>query len=143
MIIYTPPPTYTLVVVSGTPYYYSTGVYYTVSISGGQTTYTVVPAPIGATLAALPTKCTKIVLDSNTFYYCQNTFYQAVAQKEKTTYVVVAKPDKVTVVTTLLASPKPVEISGTTYFVSNNTYYLPYMTSDKKEAYIIVSKPTA
>ena len=55
-----PPAASTTVIVSGTNYTYSDGVYYARVISGGAVAYQVVPAPAGAIIATLPAGCTSV-----------------------------------------------------------------------------------
>jgi len=74
-----PPAASTTVVVSGTNYMYSGGVYYARVISSGAVAYQVVPAPAGAIIVTLPAACTSVRVGNVAYTQCGATYYQRVA----------------------------------------------------------------
>ncbi len=62
--------------VTGTTYYYGGGVYYMQSGTG----YTVVSAPPGAVVHAVPTATTVVYVGSTPYYYYGGTYYVATTQ---------------------------------------------------------------
>jgi len=74
-----PPAASTTVVVSGTNYMYSDGVYYARVINGGAVAYQVVPAPASAIIATLPPGCKSVRVGGVAYTQCGPTYYQRVA----------------------------------------------------------------
>ena len=111
------------------PYYYDQGVYYVIS-SGG---YTVVQAPVGATITTLPANSQTVIVNETTNnYYYGGTYYE----KTDKGYVVVA-PTAGTIVTNLPEGGKEVKIGDITYVKIGETYYQP-IQKDGKDAYEVV-----
>jgi uncharacterized protein DUF6515 len=74
-----PPAASTTIVVSGTNYTYSDGVYYARVISQGAVAYQVVPAPERAIIATLPGGCKSVRVGAVAYTQCGPTYYQRVA----------------------------------------------------------------
>jgi Family of unknown function (DUF6515) len=74
-----PPAASTTVVVSGTNYTYSDGVYYARVISDGAIAYQVVPAPAGAVIATLPRGCSSVRVGGVAYTQCGPTYYHRVS----------------------------------------------------------------
>ena len=74
-----PPAASTTLVVSGTSYTYSNGVYYARVMSGGAVAYQVVPAPAGAVIATLPGGCSTVRVGGVAYTQCGPTYYQRVS----------------------------------------------------------------
>lgn len=79
------PPYYSTVYVSGSPYFYSDGVYFT---SQGDT-YVVVAPPLGAIVTNLPEGCSTTQYNNVLVYNCSNVFYEPFYQNGSTVYKVV------------------------------------------------------
>jgi len=71
------PPKPFRILVSGSPYYYYYGTYYIDAPQGG---YTVVDAPLGARIDALPDGYEVFELDGMVFYRLDETYYKAVVE---------------------------------------------------------------
>jgi hypothetical protein len=111
-------------------YYYDDGVYYLPSNGG----YTVVPAPIGAIVGALPPGYeTTTAADGNTYFYFGGVFYIYTGQG----YQVVPAPPGA-VITQLPVGAVEQGINGEILLVYNNTYYLP-ISQDGEDAYEVVN----
>jgi len=110
-------------------YHYDQGVYYTTS-SGG---YTVVQAPVGATVTTLPAGSQTVVVNETT-----NNYYYGGAYYEKTNggYTVVA-PTAGTVVENLPDGGEEARIGDVTYVKVGETYYQP-IQKDGKDMYEVV-----
>jgi hypothetical protein len=74
-----PPATATTVVVSGSNYYYDSGVYYSRVVYGGSVQYQVVNAPVGAVITTLPAGCTTYMHGGVAYRQCGTTYYQPVS----------------------------------------------------------------
>ncbi|MEE8148287.1 MAG: DUF6515 family protein [Longimicrobiales bacterium] len=153
----------TTVVVTGTTYYYSGGVYYVQSGSG----YTVVSAPPGAVVHAVPTYTTVVYVGTTPYYYSGGAYYVAtdapapqpppedasgadepVAADDPSqipmieddhNYQVVAPPAGATV-SYLPDEADEETINGKKYFVYADTYYRPF-ASDGETIYMVVEDP--
>ena len=75
-MIRTPPPAYTTVVVSGSPYYYAEGSYYTEVYNGGEVAYQVVAPPVGAVVQVLPSGCVDHAVGGVIYKSCGGYYYQ-------------------------------------------------------------------
>lgn len=107
-------------------YYYDEGVYY-IKADGG---YTVVSAPIGATIKTLPTGYETVSADDKTKnYYYGGTFYEKTAAG----YTVVA-PTAGTVVSNVSEGGEEVKMGDVTYVKLGETYYQP-IKEDGKDMY--------
>ncbi len=118
-----------VVSVSNQQYHYDQGVYYQQSGNG----YTVVPAPVGATVTTLPDNAQTVVVNETT-----NNYYYGGAYYEKTAggFTVVA-PTAGTVVEDLPEGGEEVRIGDVTYVKFGDTYYQP-IQKDGKEMYEVV-----
>ncbi len=104
-------------------YHYDQGVYYTQS-SGG---YTVVEAPVGATITTLPEKTETVVVNETTNnYYYGGTYYE----KGGKGYIVV-EPTAGTVIEHLPEGGKEEKIGDITYVKVGSTYYQPIQKNGK------------
>jgi len=118
-----------IVSVNNQQYHYDQGVYYT-SGPGG---YTVVQAPVGATITTLPPNSQTVVVNETTNnYYYGGTYYE----KSGTSYKVVA-PTAGTIVENLPEGGKEVKIGDQTYVKIGETYYQP-IEKDGKNMYEVV-----
>jgi hypothetical protein len=110
-------------------YHYDQGVYY-VAASGG---YTVVPAPVGATITTLPPNTQTVVVNQTTNnYYYGGTYYE----KTDKGYTVVP-PTAGTIVEKLPEGGKEVTIGSQKYVQFGETYYQP-VKKDGKDVYEVV-----
>jgi len=118
-----------IITVANQQYHYDQGVYYVASGSG----YTVVPAPVGATVVTLPPETQKVVINETTNnYYYGGTYYE----KTDKGYTVVP-PTAGTVVENLPEGGKEVKIGEVTYVKLGETYYQP-ITQNGKNMYEVV-----
>ena len=83
--IATPPPYYSTVYVSSTPYIYSDGIF----LQPSGSSYIVVKPPVGAVVTYLPEGCTKIQTNNIMYYDCSDIYYQPFYQNGNTVYKVV------------------------------------------------------
>jgi len=110
-------------------YHYDQGVYY-VATTGG---YTVVQAPIGATITTLPANTQTVIVNETTNnYYYGGTYYE----KSDKGYKVVA-PTAGTIVENLPEGGKEEKIGEITYVKVGETYYQP-ISKDGKNMYEVV-----
>jgi len=115
--------------VANQQYHYDQGVYYTAT-SGG---YTVVSAPVGATITTLPAGSETVVVNETTInYYYGGTYYE----KSAGGYTVVA-PTAGAVVEKLPEGGEEVKIGDITYVKVGETYYQP-IQQDGKNMYEVV-----
>lgn len=113
-----------IISVNNQQYHYDQGVYY-VSSTGG---YTVVQAPVGATITTLPANTQTVVVNETTNnYYYGGTYYE----KSDKGYKVVA-PTAGTVVENLPEGGKEEKIGDVTYVKIGDTYYQPIQKDGKK-----------
>ena len=118
-----------IVTVANQQYHYDQGVYY-VSSNGG---YTVVQAPVGATITTLPPGSQTVVINETTNnYYYGGTYYE----KKPEGYTVVP-PTAGAVVETLPESGKEVKVGEVNYVKVGETYYQP-IVQDGKNKYEVV-----
>jgi|ERR1700722_13794370 len=110
-------------------YYYDDGCYYLPSNGG----YSVVPAPIGATVGSLPDGYETTMVGNDTYYYFGGAFYVAVDGG----YQVVAAPPGA-VITQLPVGAVEQQINGQDLLVYNNVYYSP-ISQDGQDAYEVVT----
>jgi hypothetical protein len=112
-----------IVSVANQQYHYDQGVYY-MPASGG---YTVVSAPVGATITTLPTGSQTVVVNETTNnYYYGGTYYE----KSGGGYTVVA-PTAGSVVENLPEGGEEVRIGEVTYVKVGETYYQPIQQNGK------------
>ncbi len=118
-----------IVTVANQQYHYDQGVYYVASNGG----YTVVPAPVGATIVSLPPGSQTVVINETTNnYYYGGTYYE----KKPSGYVVVP-PTAGAVVEKLPEGGKEVKVGDVTYVQVGETYYQP-ITKEGKDMYEVV-----
>jgi hypothetical protein len=104
-------------------YHYDQGIYY-MKTSGG---YTVVPAPVGATITTLPPQTQTVVVNETTNnYYYGGTYYE----KSGDGYTVVP-PTAGTIVENLPEGGKEVTVGGQKYVKVGETYYQPIQKDGK------------
>jgi hypothetical protein len=110
-------------------YHYDQGVYYIESDGG----YTVVQAPVGATIKVLPENSQTVVVNETTNnYYYGGTYYE----KSSDGYTVVP-PTSGTTVENLPERGEEVKIGDVTYVQYGETYYQPVQV-DGKDMYEVV-----
>jgi hypothetical protein len=115
--------------VNNQQYHYDQGVYYVQSGTG----YTVVQAPVGATITTLPTGSQTVVVNETTNnYYYGGSYYE----KSEKGYTVVA-PTAGTIVESLPEGGEEVKIGDQTYVKLGETYYQPTI-KDGKNVYEVV-----
>ncbi len=118
-----------IISVENQQYHYDQGVYYVVSNGG----YTVVAAPVGATVTTLPQGSQTVVVNETTNnYYYGGTYFE----KSGGGYTVVA-PTAGTVVESLPEGGEEVRIGDVTYVKVGETYYQP-IQQDGKDMYEVV-----
>ena len=118
-----------IVSVQNQQYHYDQGVYYMPSNGG----YTVVSAPIGATITTLPPSSQTVVVNETTNnYYYGGTYYE----KDSKGYTVVA-PTAGTVVENLPEGGEETKIGDVTYVKVGETYYQP-IDQNGKNMYEVV-----
>jgi hypothetical protein len=118
-----------IVSVNNQQYHYDNGVYYVPGSNG----YTVVQAPVGATVTTLPSNSQTVVVNETTNnYYYGGTYYE----KSDKGYTVVP-PTAGTVVENLPEGGEEVKIGDQTYVKYGETYYQPAQR-DGKNVYEVV-----
>lgn len=80
-----PPPYYTNIYVSGTPYLYSDGVY----LSPQGSSYIVVAPPVGAVVSYLPDGCQALNQNGSQYFSCSGVVYQPFYQNGSVAYRVI------------------------------------------------------
>jgi hypothetical protein len=108
--------------------------------SQGQVVYQSVPAPEGARLQTLPAERVLATVGGTTYYLSSNTFYRRVVESGQEQFVVVTPPAGVVFVSVLPADFKVVQLN-TMYFAAGGRYYVPYLSSDGREMYVMVDAP--
>jgi Family of unknown function (DUF6515) len=108
--------------------------------SEGKTVYQAVPAPEGAQLKTLPAGRALVTTSGTTYYLYSNTFYRRVVQGTQEQFVVVSPPAGVVFVPALPADFQVVQLN-TMYFAEGGRYYVPYLSADGKELYVLVDAP--
>ena len=118
-----------IISVNNQQYHYDQGVYYMPGNGG----YTVVQAPVGATITTLPTNSQTVVVNETTNnYYYGGTYYE----KSGGGYTVVA-PTAGTVVENLPEGGEEVRLGDVTYVKYGETYYQP-IEQEGKNMYEVV-----
>jgi hypothetical protein len=108
--------------------------------SQGEVVYQSVPAPEGAKLQTLPAERVLVTVSGTTYYLAANTFYRRVVENGQEHFVVVTPPAGVVFVSALPANFKVVHLN-TMYFEAGGRYYVPYLSTDGKEMYVMVDTP--
>jgi hypothetical protein len=108
--------------------------------SEGKTAYQSVPAPQGAKTNALPAERVLVTVSGTTYYLAANAFYRRVVSAGQESFVAVTPPAGVVFVAALPADFEVVQLN-TMYFAAKGQYYVPYLSSDGKELYVMVDRP--
>ena len=108
--------------------------------SDGKEVYQAVPAPQGATIKTLPAERVLVTVSGTTYYVNANAFYRRVMNGTQETFVVVTPPAGVVFVQALPADFEVVQLN-TMYFSAKGQYYVPYLSADGKELYVMVDRP--
>jgi len=129
-----------VVVVTGTTYYYSSGVYYVSSGSG----YTVVEAPPGATVQELPEQTVNVNVNvsGETVQYANGTYYEEKPPAEEgaeAAYEVIEPPNGATVPYVPEGAVEK-KVGDQTYFVAGTTYYKAFY-SGSDVVYMVTENP--
>jgi hypothetical protein len=111
------PPHYRTVVVRGSDYYYSDGVFY----HQGPSRYVVVVAPVGAVVATRPKGNVTIRVNDNYYYYYNGAYYVTT-----TDGYAVEEPLVGTTVPYLPKGSTTVYISGSRHYAYGGVHYRPY-----------------
>ena len=114
---------------AGSPFYFSSGVFYA-SRSG---VYVRVAPPVGVRVTVLPVGFIRISIGAIPYFYFGGVFYTATPQRE---YVVV-EPPVGAVVGKLPSNAAEVEIDGKLYYECDGTLYKPVQS---KRSYEVVGK---
>jgi hypothetical protein len=139
-----PPVGAMIVMVAGVTYLMSKDGSYSqkTTTSDGKTAYQSVPAPEGAQINTLPAERVLVTVSDTTYYLHGNAFYRRVAQGAQEQYVVVTPPAGVVFIGALPADFEVVQLN-TMYFLADGDYYVPYLSSDGNEMYVLVDAPPA
>jgi hypothetical protein len=108
--------------------------------SEGKTVYQSVPAPEGAQVKTLPASRALVTVSGTTFYLYSNTFYRRVVQGTEEQFVVVSPPAGVVFLQALPPNFEVVQLN-TMYFAAAGRYYVPYLSADGSELYVMVDTP--
>jgi hypothetical protein len=108
--------------------------------SEGKAAYQSVPAPEGAQVKTLPASRALVTVSGTTFYLYSNTFYRRVVQGTQEQFVVVSPPAGVVFLQALPPDFEVVQLN-TMYFAAGGRYYLPYLSADGSELYVMVDTP--
>jgi hypothetical protein len=139
---YQPPVGATIIVVAGVTYLVSQqGNYSKKTTDGeGKAAYQSVPAPDGAQLKTLPAERVLVTVAGTTYHLYSNTFYRRVVQGASEQFVVVSPPSGVVFVAALPADFQ-VQQLNTMYFAAEGRYYVPYLSAEGQELYVLVDPP--
>jgi len=139
-----PPVGAIIVMVAGVTYLMSQdGSYSKKSTSSqGKEVYQSVPPPQGASLKTLPASRVLVTVSGTTYYLSANAFYKRVMNGAQETWVTVTPPAGVVFVPALPADFEVVQLN-TMYFTAKGQYYVPYLSADGKELYVMVDTPPA
>ena len=110
--------------------------------SEGKEVYQSVPPPQGASIKTLPATRVLVTVSGTTYYVSANAFYRRVMNGNQETFVTVTAPAGVVFVQALPADFEVVQLN-TMYFTANGQYYVPYLSADGKELYVMVDRPPA
>ena len=83
-----------------------------------------------------------VTVSGTTYYVSANAFYRRVMNGNQETLVTVTAPAGVVFVQALPADFEVVQLN-TMYFTANGQYYVPYLSADGKELYVMVDRPPA
>jgi hypothetical protein len=137
-----PPVGAMIVMVAGVAYLMSQDGSYSkkTTSSDGKEVYQSVPPPQGATIKTLPASRVLVTVSGTTYYLSANAFYRRVMNGNQETWVIVTPPAGVVFVQALPADFEVVQLN-TMYFAAKGRYYVPYLSSDGKELYVMVDPP--
>ena len=108
--------------------------------SEGKVVYQSVPPPQGASIKTLPAERVLVTVSGTTYYLSANAFYRRVMSGSQETFVSVTPPAGTVFVAALPADFEVVQLN-TMYFSAKGQYYVPYLSSDGKELYVMVDRP--
>jgi hypothetical protein len=137
-----PPVGAIMIMVAGTAYLMSQDGSYSkkTTSSEGKEVYQSVPPPQGASLKTLPATRVLVTVSGTTYYLSANAFYRRVMNGTQETFVTVTPPGGVVFVQALPADFEVVQLN-TMYFRAGGRHYVPYLSSDGKELYVMVDPP--
>jgi hypothetical protein len=137
-----PPVGAMIVMVAGVAYLMSEDGSYSkkTTSSDGKEVYQSVPPPQGAIIKTLPATRVLVTVSGTTYYLSANAFYRRVMSGNQETWVTVTPPAGVVFVPSLPADFEVVQLN-TMYFTAKGRYYVPYLSSDGKELYVMVDAP--
>lgn len=137
-----PPVGAIILVVAGATYLMSKDGSYSkkTTSSDGKEVYQSVPPPQGASIKTLPATRVLVTVSGTTYYLNANAFYRRVMNGNQETWVVVTPPAGVVFVQALPADFEVVQLN-TMYFSAKGQYYVPYLSADGKELYVMVDPP--
>jgi hypothetical protein len=139
---YQPPVGAMIVMLAGVTYLMSQDGSYSkkTTDSEGKAAYQSVPAPEGAQVKTLPASRALVTVSGTTFYLYSNTFYRRIVQGTQEQFVVVTAPAGVVFLQALPPDFEVVQLN-TMYFAAAGHYYLPYLSADGSELYVLVDTP--
>jgi len=108
--------------------------------SDGKVVYQSVPPPQGASIKTLPAGRVLVTVQGTTYYLSANAFYKRVMNGSQETFVCVTPPAGTVFVAALPADFEVVQLN-TMYFVAKGQYYVPFLSADGKEMYVMVDRP--
>ncbi len=108
--------------------------------SEGKVVYQSVPPPTGATIKTLPAERVLVTVSGTTYYLAANAFYRRVVSGGQESFVIVTPPAGVVFVAALPADFEVVQLN-TMYFAAKGHYFVPYLSADGKEMYVMVARP--
>jgi hypothetical protein len=137
-----PPVGAIMLMVAGTAYLMSQDGSYSkkTTSSEGKVVYQSVPPPQGASLKTLPATRVLVTVSGTTYYLSANAFYRRVMDGNQETFVTVTPPAGVVFVQALPTDFEVVQLN-TMYFTAKGKYYVPFLSSDGKELYVMVDTP--
>jgi hypothetical protein len=108
--------------------------------SDGKVVYQSVPPPQGASIKTLPVERVLVTVSGTTYYLSANAFYRRVMSGSQESFVCVTPPAGTVFVAALPADFEVVQLN-TMYFVAKGQYYVPFLSADGKEMYVMVDRP--
>ena len=108
--------------------------------SDGKEVYQSVPPPQGASIKTLPATRVLVTVSGTMYYLSANAFYRRVMNGNQETWVIVTAPAGTVFVQALPADFEVVQLN-TMYFTAKGQYYVPYLSADGKELYVMVDRP--
>jgi hypothetical protein len=108
--------------------------------SSGQVVYQSVPPPTGAAIKTLPAERVLVTVSGTTYFLSANAFYRRVMNGGQEQFVTVTPPAGVVFVQALPADFEVLQLN-TMYFMAKGQYYVPYLSAEGKELYVMVDQP--